>query len=280
MSPAKFDATGIHDIAVGEPSSPDRIVAAEGRHQAGGYESRPRSATHHDNVQATAAVLREASDRRELQLTLTDSHEDEGAPISARLTVEFQLDGERAHSPEQSQRGDHGRQPIAEAALEALAGAHEHDVGADGARVQKDAPVDGCNVGCGRHAVRGQLGGLHGILRDAVVLGKVIERSAGYDGERGFFSDERRGGFCDGPVTARDDDSLGALTHRMFDLTIELLRITWGDLEDADAFEGLARRLAGSRREIDEGTNLVTGHERPQGEKRTRPWRFGADARA
>jgi hypothetical protein len=24
----------------------------------------------------------------------------------------------------------------------------------------------------------------------------------------------------------------------------------------------------------------VTGHERPQGEKRTRPWRPGADARA
>jgi len=76
-----------------------------------------------------------------------------------------------------------------------------------------------------------------------VVFGEVVERSAGYDGERGFLSNERRGSLGDGPVAARNDDSLGALAHDPFDLEIELSRLARGDVEDADLFEGVARGL-------------------------------------
>ncbi len=223
-SPAKLDATLVHDVAVGEPS---RLIASLPRNAA----TRP-AATSRAHVPPRTTITcrprRPFSARPPIEGSCSSRSptptKTRALRYRADLTVELQLDGERADSPEESQRGDQRGESVAEVALEPLAGSHEHDVRTDGARIQKDAPVDGRDVGCGRLAVRGQLGGLRVVGRDAVVLGEVIERSAGYDGERGFFSDERRGGFRDRPVTASDDDSLGALTSLPLDLAIELLR--------------------------------------------------------
>src|SRR5712671_92304 len=115
--------------------------------------------------------------------------------------------------------------------LEVLAIADEGHVGADRAGVQEYAIVDVTNVRADDLTVARDQRCLAEVGRDVVILGEVVERPAGKDGELDVGIRDESSSRGDRPVATGYKDSLRSVVDRLLEGILDRLRLDCLEIE-------------------------------------------------
>src|SRR5476651_1609068 len=99
--------------------------------------------------------------------------------IDELLSIHFHLDADEVDLKQRAQRGEKGRDAVAEVALELLAYPHEVHVCAHAARVEEDAAVHHPHIYLAHARLGCDAKGVGGIGPDSQIAREVVERATG-----------------------------------------------------------------------------------------------------